>query len=169
MSIRRQFGSLAVGRGPVEQNAMPAWELMMAYLDILEELQRSTTVPLLIAESIDDEQWKRLVRAQTLLRGEQIDTEWRNVTLVLDKGSVDSTMAAIREHNGIWRSGPLILPNGDSQVILGVARQTINDAQVYEMEELSSGDTRVTFRPGPGAQAWEVLESTTSGPSSAAT
>lgn len=162
MSIRRHFGSFASGRGPVEQDAMPAWQLTIAYLDILEELQRSTSVPLLIAESIDQEYWEQLVRAQTLLRGERIDATWHNVTLVLEKGWVDSTVSAIREQQGIWHSGPLVLPNGDSQVILGVARQTITDAQVYAVEELGSGDTRVTLRPGPHARAWEALESKTS-------
>ena len=62
------YGVMSRAELPLDEPLLPSWESGLWHLDLLEDLQKFTSTPLVFPES--DEEWHDVRRAVALLRGE---------------------------------------------------------------------------------------------------
>ncbi|MCU1491812.1 MAG: hypothetical protein JWM85_3217 [Acidimicrobiaceae bacterium] len=142
--LRSTFNVMTQAELPLGEPPLSNWESGLWHLDLLEQLQKFTTTPLVFPES--DEERQSVRRAIALLRGETYEFEehWTGAS----EGS-EEELPALREciegDGGFQRTEPLTVSNGGNEVLVGSCLLRCADARILGVEQLSGGRVRVSF------------------------
>ena len=142
--LRSTYGVMSRAELPLDEPLLPSWESGLWHLDLLEDLQKFTSTPLVFPES--DEEWHDVRRAVALLRGETYTfaEHWTGSS----EGSEDE-LPALQEYieggGSFEQTEPLTVTNGGNEVLVGSCRYRCADAHVVGVEPITAGRIRVSF------------------------
>lgn len=157
MILRNSFGTLFEGRKEITEATVANWETSLAYIEVLRELQRHTAVPLILSDRLSNDDLIDLHVARDLLSGQSIRSDWTKGSFTLPRASWNQAKAALEANHTIARIEPFSIPNGNSRVVLGLARQVLTNIVLASEEMLDDEHVKIFIEAGADSYLTETL------------
>ena len=155
--VRTSFGTLIEGTAIIGEPTLANWEASLAYIEVLWELQRYTSVPLIFSDVLSNDDWIDLCVAKDLLSGQTVRSNWTQGTFTLPNASWDQVKVDLEANPTITRIEPISIPNGNSRVILGLSRQVFSNVMLASTEQLDNKHVKITIQAGNNSCVTETL------------